>query len=156
MKGFRFTTFEKTAACLCLFLFIATRFFGLEIVSGLSMYPTYTDGDIIVSTKGAERGKINRGDIVIAEIGGRYLIKRAVAIPGDRLVISNGILYVNGNAEDGFPAMEDAGCASESITLGADEYFILGDNRNNSEDSRHFGPVGIDSIRGIALNKKGL
>ena len=68
--------------------------------------------------------------------------KRIVGLPGDSIQIRDGILYRNGKAApDGFPIMEDAGAAEAAILLAPEEYFLLGDNRNHSRDSREFGPV---------------
>lgn len=79
-----------------------------------------------------------RGDVVIFKAGGTHTyIKRVVAIPGDTVQIRNGYLYVNGEQESGdYEKMADAGLLADEITLGEDEYIVLGDNRNNSEDSR--------------------
>ncbi len=69
-----------------------------------------------------------------------YYVKRVVGVPGDTVQIKNGSVYVNGaefHEEVDVSPIEDAGLAAEEITLGQDEFFVLGDNRNNSEDSRY-------------------
>lgn len=90
-----------------------------------------------------------------------HYIKRVVALPGDRVQIMDNELYVNGamvnTAERTYDKMEDAGIAETEILLAEDEYFVLGDNRNSSEDSRsaNIGPVKRDQIVGAAWFKYG-
>ena len=84
----------------------------------------------------------SRGDVVVFKPNGNenahYSIKRVVAVPGDRVLIDGGVLYVNGEAqEDMFEdKIAEAGIADSELLLGDDEFFVMGDNVNNSEDSR--------------------
>lgn len=71
-------------------------------------------------------------------------------VPGETVQIKDGQILINGevyNEKDEFPAITNAGLASEPITVGKGQYFVLGDNRNNSEDSRHNGMGLVDSDR---------
>ncbi|MGN0156588.1 MAG: signal peptidase I [Lachnospiraceae bacterium] len=88
------------------------------------------------------------GDVVVFLPNGNqnthYYVKRVVATPGDTVQFIDGKLYVNGEEEDNdaYDKVADPGIADVPITLGNDEYFVLGDNRNNSEDSRS-GNIGL-------------
>ena len=77
-------------------------------------------------------------------------IKRVIALPGETVQIKDGQILIDGevyNEKDEFPAITNAGLASEPITVGKGQYFVLGDNRNNSEDSRHNGMGLVNSDR---------
>ena len=99
-----------------------------------------------------------QGDVVVFLPNGNekshYYVRRVIACPGDTVQIKDGILYINGteqNTENSiYDKMEDAGIASNAIKLGDDEYFVLGDNRNSSEDSRsaNIGAVKLSAIIG--------
>lgn len=114
-------------------------------VNGSSMYPTLEDGDQLIADKLSYRFRDpERFDIVIfpyqyAE--NTYFIKRIIGLPGERVRIDEqGTIYINGEVleEDyGYETIENPGLAAEEIQLGDDEYFVLGDNRNVSEDSRY-------------------
>ena len=110
------------------------------------MEPEFTTGSILVCTKSADTDSLRYGDCVVAEIpcSGETLTvaKRIAGLPGDRIQIRDGILFRNGKAvPKDFPIIEDAGAAEAAILLAPGEYFLLGDNRNHSRDSREFGPV---------------
>ena len=84
-------------------------------------------------------------------------MKRVVAVPGDTLYIKNGMLYVNGEIEEDYfdDKIAEPGLAENEITLGEDEYFVIGDNCNNSEDSRsaNIGNIKKEHIIGKAWFK---
>lgn len=94
-------------------------------------------------------------DVIVFKLGSseHLYIKRVVATPGDTVQIVNGQLYVNDVLMKGdFDKIADPGIAEDKIRLGEGEYFVLGDNRNNSEDSRSatIGPIKKEDIIGKA------
>lgn len=118
------------------------------IVDGISMEPTYTNGQIVLTE--AVHEDVEAGDVVVVTKNPFYkVIKRIVALPGDTIeVADDGFLYVNGELSPyNYEAIEDAGMIKEPYTLSEDEYFYIGDNRNNSTDSRQNGPVSINNIK---------
>lgn len=124
--------------------FLLVHFVGERtVVSGDSMSPTLSDGDNLIVDKLSYRIRApKRFEIVVFPFQyqkGTYYIKRIIGLPGEQVQIYDGKVYINGKVLEesgGFEPIRSAGLASEAITLGEDEYFVLGDNRNNSADSR--------------------
>ena len=118
------------------------------IVSGDSMNPTLTNGELMILNKVA---KIDRFDIVVVKLKkqgkSEDIIKRVIALPGETIACENGVIYVNDKKqEESYSVGRTEDFAK--ITLGDDEYFVMGDNRENSSDSRLFGPFKKSDIKG--------
>lgn len=152
-------TIEILMTLLLAFTFV--YFIGLRTsVVGQSMAETLNGGDEILVNRFVYKvtdPKVN--DIIVFLPNGNekshYYVKRVVALPGDTVLIQKGQLYVNGKPfeeEVDVSPMEDAGLAAEEITVGDNEFFVLGDNRNNSEDSRfaNIGSIKKEHIIGKA------
>lgn len=116
------------------------------VVNGNSMLPTLKDGDI-VTYKSAN--KLNRFDIVYFTHENNALIKRIYGLPGENIIIDNGVIYINGEKLSSTKYNLDNISGNVHITLKDDEYFVLGDNLKVSRDSRHIGPIKKGSIKGI-------
>ena len=112
-------------------------------VSGSSMETTLSDKDQLIVDKMTYRFRDpKRYDIVVFPYqyqDNTYYIKRIIGLPGETVQILSGMVYIDGMRLDehyGNEIMENPGIAEGPLTLGEDEYFVLGDNRNNSSDSR--------------------
>lgn len=154
---------------ICLLALVIVFYFGRQVKnSGDSMRPAVLDGDIVLVNRMIyDASKPKRGDIIVFKPNGnenaRSYIKRIIGLPGETVQIKDGEIYIDGEKlEEKYEttAIEDAGTASEEITLDGDEYFVLGDNRRNSEDSRmaDIGNVKRSEIEGKAwfvLSTKG-
>lgn len=114
------------------------------VVSGSSMEHTLSDGDNLIVDKLSYRFKEpERFDIIVFKFQHEedtYYIKRIIGLPGETVEIDeNGVIYIDGEELEesyGSEVMLDAGLAEDGFLLGEDEYFVLGDNRNGSSDSR--------------------
>ena len=121
-------------------------------IKGRSMVPTFDDGQRVVVLK--LFSDIQRGDIVIfssQDDPGKDLIKRVIALPGERIQIRKGIVRINGKVlKEGYLEDKDYGLydaeIDEEVRLG--QIYVLGDNRDDSHDSRRFGSVSGESLKG--------
>ena len=139
---------------------VLIRIFIFEpfVVPTPSMEPTLMVGDKVIINKLAYRfGPIKRGDIIafhsITE-GEKELVKRAIAVGGDQIVLtSEGEVFVNGEKvmEDYLMTGQNISYLNQEILVGEDEVFVMGDNRNNSFDSRYFGMIPEENVFGEFL-----
>ena len=129
-------------------------------VEGSSMQPVITNEDTVLINRFAYTLlKPRRFDVIAFTPNykntDRVLIKRIIGLPGEKVKIENGKVFINGKELENDKGLEDiliAGNAASEISLGQDQYFVLGDNRNNSSDSREptIGNVRRDEIIGRA------
>jgi signal peptidase I len=126
-------------------------------VEGTSMLPVLEDQDRLFINKIAYRlGEIHAGDVVVFQYPrdhSKSYIKRVIGLPGDRLRIDRGDVYVNGKLlpEPYVPNRFTDDRSQAEVVLAANEYFVMGDHRSISSDSRDFGPVDRDLIFGKAV-----
>lgn len=139
--------------CTLVFVIVVRLFlFSPFVVSGEAMSPGYVTGDYLVINLLQE--KYQPGDVVVYKYPrdpSKFFIHRIVAVPGDQVRIEGGILYINGEPESGYfhTAMDKSTNLEER--LGRDEYFLMGDNRDRSSDSRIFGVVQRKFIQGTPV-----
>ena len=133
-------------------------FFSSVIVQESSMSPTLENGDrVFINRLAYAVTGVRRGDVIAyrsrSSIDTGIHIKRVIGLPGETVQIRDGLILINGSTyieSKDFPNITNAGLAAEGVTLGSDEYFVLVDNRNNSEDSRFadVGNIGRETILG--------
>lgn len=151
-------------AAVSLAIIIPIRMYVVQpfIVEGASMLPNFSDGQYLIIDEISYRfAPPKRGDVVIFHPPGdnkTFYIKRIIGLPGETVELREGNIYVtNSENSDGFRLNEINYLSKSHVTqigktvLGEGEYYLLGDNRENSLDSRRFGPVNADQIKGRVL-----
>jgi signal peptidase I len=154
-----------------LLIILPVRYFLIQpfFVKGSSMVPNFHDKEYILVDKWTYRlGRPERGDVIIFKYPGdpkEYFIKRILALPGESILVNNNQVTVyNARYPDGFvvnesgylPKTNPTYCGSNTtwcgqrIMLKDNEYYVLGDNREHSSDSRFFGPVNRSYFSGMA------
>lgn len=142
---------ETIILTLVIFLLIRTVVQNFR-VEGMSMEPNFHDGQFLLINKLAYKlGDLERGDVIVFRYPrdpSRDFIKRVIGLPGETVEIINGQVYVNGQLLGDDYHTNEAGYNSGAVTLGAEELFVLGDNRPNSSDSHSWGPLPRNLIIG--------
>lgn len=146
--------YKNLAALVILFvvvLFFRANVFDVVTVVGDSMANSFSQGDVLVINK-LNTVEISRYDVVVAKAAEIKVIKRVIGMPGETVQIVNGVVLIDGKELQKEYAVltERAGIAGDPYVLGVDEYFLLGDNRSGSCDSRDFGAVKRNNISGVA------
>lgn len=144
-----------TLLCLLLGAAVVTfKLTGLKFctVDGHSMDDTLFDGERLILNPSAEP---RFGDVVVFDYGGSYLVKRVIGLPGDTVMVANGVLYVN-SVRYSEPYLSEVNTqefrkSTFSVKVGEDEYFVMGDNRDNSRDGRSFGCIPGEALTGVAI-----
>lgn len=143
-------------------VYLLTNFVAKPIrVEGSSMYPTLKDGEIgITNVFAVKFGEVSRFDVVIIynEERSEHWVKRVIGLPGDTIESKNDVLYINGEAVDQFfldqsyiAEFQKDGLFTNDfgpVTLNDQEYWLMGDNRIRSEDSRIHGPFSEEELVG--------
>lgn len=137
--------------------FVSFFLINVNIINGESMEPNYHDGQICIGNR-LSRFSHNYGryqTIVFGRENGKTLIKRIIGLPGETIEIKQGVIYINDNKiKDPYRNTEDILIGNKSKTkIGPHEYFVLGDNRAHSTDSREFGVIKEDAIKNTILLK---
>ncbi|BCM94281.1 signal peptidase I U [Abditibacteriota bacterium] len=172
-RSARFWMVATSIICLLSFVMVLRlyAFEGTVVTSG-SMEPTLYRGDYaLFDHRAAIRSRWNRGDVIIflappswesggaegeneGSFEGQTLVKRIIGLPGERVSLLGGVVYINNKVlPQDYLKNTPLPDAASPFTLGPNQYYVMGDNRNNSDDSRANGPISEEDIKGRVLFK---
>ena len=172
-EAFEFVWETLKVVLIALVIILPVRYYLIQpfFVKGSSMFPNFHDKEYILVDKWTYKlGRAERGDVIVFKSPTNpkeYFIKRIIGLPGETVLVKdNTVTIYNTRYPDGFVLSEApylaqtddyatlcSGTTSfcgEKVTLGEQQYFVLGDNRKHSSDGRVFGPISFDSIAGMA------
>ena len=123
-------------------------------VQGASMTPNFFSGDYVLVDKVSYHFRpLSRGEVIVfknPENESEYFIKRIVGLPGEEIIISGGEVYIDGELlKEGYLPSNISSGGEEDFILGPHEYFVMGDNRLQSRDSRSWGALDQDEVVGL-------
>lgn len=162
-KSVKFVWDLVKVICISLAIIIPVRYFLIQpfYVKGASMEPTFYDHEyLIINEIGYRFNEPTRGEVVVFKYPkdpSQYFIKRVIGLPGEKVEIKDGQVFIYTKDDKKFMLDESKYLDSRVITngnkvnewtLGPDEYYVMGDNREQSLDSRYFGPIFKDLIVG--------
>ncbi|MBI2356892.1 signal peptidase I [Candidatus Dojkabacteria bacterium] len=160
LGGFIFSSIEAIVVALAISVVLYLFFMTPHEVVGTSMVPNFQNGEHLIANKIIYSiSKPKRGDVVIFKYSETQdFIKRVIGLPGDSISLKDGRYYINDVLLDESEYLASVVYTSggdflhegETVTIDEDMYFVSGDNRPHSSDSREFGPVSVDSIKGKA------
>lgn len=142
---------EKKFITIVIIIIILKIFvFNFILVKGDSMNPKYKNNDFMFLNKIIYRfSNIKRQEVVVIKYKDNDLIKRIIGLPNDKIKVENGKLYINNKeVKENYINSYTASYDFDEITLKDNEYFVMGDNRYNSYDSRNFGTITKNNIIG--------
>ena len=148
LGGGVFFDLTKWVIMLAVIIILVTNFlFSFFIVDGLSMEPNMHDKELILLRKNAYNNKDpKRGDIVVVGYPGdpenKKYVKRVIGLPNEKISIKNGKVYINNVVlHESYISLDVPTRPDGSWNMGNKDFFLMGDNRENSNDSRYFGAV---------------
>jgi len=145
-----YVAFSVAMIILSLLIVVPVRQYVIQpiFVNGNSMSPNYKENDYLLV--GIFDKQFSRGDVVVYKIQNQFLIKRIIGLPGEKVEINNSQILINGQVLNE-PYINTETLGKISLTLESDSYFVLGDNRGASLDSRIHGPIKNTDIVGKVL-----
>lgn len=149
MKNYIKDLFKTIVVSLVTVVILTNFIFKIVYIDGNSMYPTLTDGSYAIAGILNRFFGLERFDVVTIDLPGssEHLVKRLIGFPNETLEYKDNVLYINGEMLTEDFLDETSVTEDFLVTLGEDQYFVLGDNRSHSSDSRYYGAFSKNHIK---------